>query len=418
MRLAPSRPPAAPHWHPAAILLLVLSLTASRAASAQTSGPAAPGVGQVQLTTTDGQVIRGELHSIAPEIVVHAAAQEHRFAWEELLSLRPVATAEPASPSAAQAPMRFMLTDGSEFGGRIDSSESGALVVRLAEEQSCKLSLDALAAIVTASADDAARRILADTRAEPDRLEDVAVVMRGPRPITIRGSALRLDAAGIRFLWRERELPLPWDRLAGIVLARPAAAVSAVAVRLRNGDTFTGRIIAGDATSVRLRSRTFENLELPWARIDHIESLRARALFLSAVEPASFESESVLGRAWPLAVDRTLTGRPIRLGGRPFERGLTMHSRARAVYEIGGVFRSLAAHVGIAEDAGPLGDAAVRVVGDGRTLWEAPSVRAGQPPLELAVDVSGVRTLELIVDYGSGLDLGDHVVWANARLTQ
>ncbi|RMF82449.1 MAG: hypothetical protein D6744_06075 [Planctomycetota bacterium] len=58
----------------------------------------------------------------------------------------------------------------------------------------------------------------------------------------------------------------------------------------------------------------------------------------------------------------------------------------------------------------------MKVVGDGQVLWESPSVRGNQPPQELLVDVTGVRRLTLVVDYGADLDLSDHVIWALPRV--
>jgi hypothetical protein len=58
----------------------------------------------------------------------------------------------------------------------------------------------------------------------------------------------------------------------------------------------------------------------------------------------------------------------------------------------------------------------VRIVGDGKTLFDRPEARGDQPPEEFDVDVSGVKTLSLEVDFGRGQDVGDRVVWANPRL--
>ena len=65
---------------------------------------------------------------------------------------------------------------------------------------------------------------------------------------------------------------------------------------------------------------------------------------------------------------------------------------------------------------GYLGQAIVRVVGDGKMLFEQSDARGDQPPFDVSVNLSGVQRLTLEVDFGKGQDVGDRVVWANARL--
>ena len=57
----------------------------------------------------------------------------------------------------------------------------------------------------------------------------------------------------------------------------------------------------------------------------------------------------------------------------------------------------------------------VVISGDGNPLFEA-DVRGSDPPRELDLDVTDVRDLEILVDFGGDLDISDHLDLAEARV--
>jgi hypothetical protein len=118
---------------------------------------------------------------------------------------------------------------------------------------------------------------------------------------------------------------------------------------------------------------------------------------------------------WDFRRDSSLSGQPIRIGGVEYTKGLAVHSKTLLEYNLAGRYRLFETVVGIDDSSGPLGDAVVRVLADQRPLFEA-TVRAGQPGKPVSVNVQNADKLVLEVDYGNRLDLGDHVVFANARL--
>lgn len=372
---------------------------------------------EVEVTALDGRVVRGSLVSVVPELVVRAESGDAPFSWEELLALRPTAAAS-SSPAASPlaAPWHFSLTDGSQFAGALESAEPAGVHVQLATGEELTVDSSSIASLATAHGDEDARRKLQDAQREPDRSEDVAVVRGDGQTLVLRGALRGFESRRILFNWKDRELPIPWERLAGLLLARTGQPREAVLVRTATGDVFAGSVVAGDDAGLTLRSAALGALRIPWERIERIDSRAARVVYLSAVEPDGYEFEPLLERRWPLERDRSLAGGPIRVGGRAYSRGIVMHSRSRAVYTLGGSFRNFAAVVGVADEVGRFGDAAVRVLGDGRVLWEVANLRGGEPPVELTLNITGVKRLELVVDYGDALDLGDRVAWADARL--
>ncbi|MFQ5807226.1 MAG: NPCBM/NEW2 domain-containing protein [Phycisphaerae bacterium] len=370
----------------------------------------------LEVTRLDGQLIRGRLVQLTPEIIIASADEDATLTWSEVLALRPLGVDEPSVSLTRDDPLRFELADGSVFGARIDSATDRGFTVRFQSGQTCRLTPSMLRAVHSTTASEIARAELVQIAAEPSRSEDVAVLERDSRVIVLRGVVRRIDSRYVLFAWKDRERPLPWERIAGLRLARPTPRRSSCTVHLHGGEVFGGRVIGGDEVTVTLQSSVFDGLRLPWSRIERIECRSERLTFLSDLVPLRYDFTPFFQKRWNYARDRTLMGRPIRLAGRHYAKGVTMHSRASLVYALRGQYRQFAATAGVVDEMGGRGDVTLAVVGDGRVLWEAANVRGGEEPREVLVDVTGVRELSLHVDFGEGLDLSDHACWALARL--
>jgi hypothetical protein len=96
-----------------------------------------------------------------------------------------------------------------------------------------------------------------------------------------------------------------------------------------------------------------------------------------------------------------------------------MHSNAILTYPIKGRFLRLTGEAGLPDYvAGTRGSVTFEVEGDGRKLWESPTVRGGDPALRLDIPIVGIDTLILrIRDAGDGTS-HDHGFWANLRFEE
>jgi hypothetical protein len=104
------------------------------------------------------------------------------------------------------------------------------------------------------------------------------------------------------------------------------------------------------------------------------------------------------------------------LDGRLFEKGIGVHSRTELDYELGGKYEAFVATLGIDDAVRPRGSVVYQVLGDGDMLHETAVLTGTSEPYTCVVEVVGVNTLTLIVDYGDSLDLSDHADWGSARL--
>ena len=141
-----------------------------------------------------------------------------------------------------------------------------------------------------------------------------------------------------------------------------------------------------------------------------------RVVYISNLKTVTQKIEGILHRPWAPRFDKSAGGGPISLGGRVYERGLGVHSRTELTFAIDGVYEMFVATIGIDDSVRPRGSVVFRVVGDGRVLYDSGVVTGKDEPVDIRVDVTDVKRLRLIVDFGEGLDLADHANWADARL--
>jgi hypothetical protein len=71
--------------------------------------------------------------------------------------------------------------------------------------------------------------------------------------------------------------------------------------------------------------------------------------------------------------------------------------------------------MGIDDSVRRLGNVRVLISGDSKALFDG-VVKGTDAPRPLDLDVRGVRDLEILVDYGAELSIGDHLDLADARL--
>jgi alpha-galactosidase len=115
-------------------------------------------------------------------------------------------------------------------------------------------------------------------------------------------------------------------------------------------------------------------------------------------------------------IDLSVTGKPMLIAGKKFERGLGTHATSAIWIDLAGGAERFLASVGV-DDAARAQAASVifNVLGDGKTLWQSGVMKGGQPAKAVDVDLHGIQTLLLLVgDAGDGTD-NDHANWADAK---
>jgi hypothetical protein len=261
-------------------------------------------------------------------------------------------------------------------------------------------------------------RVVAMTRPgqqPPERRtgEDVVALSNGD---AVRGIIAGIEGGKVSVQQPDaaEPLPVPVDAVARIQFAATAAPGGAAdgargfRVRLADGSSLPARALAlaGGKLAADLGDGKQRPLDL--ARVAAIEQVNGPAAWLSGRQPA--ESRYVpffgTGQEYSARMDAAVDGsRDLRFGGRSF----------RLSWPLDGQYAAFRTQYAVDERL-PHADMTVRVKLDDKVVHEKQNVRAGILSPVLVVDLQGAKTLTLEVDYGSGTDVQDRLVWLEPAL--
>lgn len=217
---------------------------------------------------------------------------------------------------------------------------------------------------------------------------------------------------------------LPYERVYGIVFGQASGAAPdplpkpRAQLRLHSGEKLTGKLSGLDGEAARLATAEGHELVLETESIQGIEFVTDKLVYLSDLEPAKAEQVPAFDRTWPWMIDRSPAGASIELGGVTYGRGLVLFPRTRLHYSLGDGFDHFEAVLGIEDRAGPQAHAVFRVFADDELLFESEPMTVGADPETIKLPVKDRSVLVIEADFGKNFDLGDHCVFAEARVTQ
>ncbi len=190
-----------------------------------------------------------------------------------------------------------------------------------------------------------------------------------------------------------------------------------------DGSRVTAVALVSQASSMQLKLAEGADISAQIDSIVAVQTLGGRTIYLSDLMPASYRHLPYLQLGWPLKTDRSVLGRTLRAGGHVFAKGLGMHSPARVTYELDKPFRRFESEVALDAECGDRGSVVFRVFvndGSGKLIEAAKSetVRGGDPPVPISVDLAGAKRISLLVDFADHGDELDHADWLNARLVR
>jgi hypothetical protein len=147
---------------------------------------------------------------------------------------------------------------------------------------------------------------------------------------------------------------------------------------------------------------------------------QADLAYLSDVLEVDFREQPYLELPWGYSRDRNVLRGPLRAGGRTFIKGLAVHSAAQFTWKLDGRYDRFAASMAVDDAADGRGSVIFRVLlhsdGGWREAYASPVIRGGDPPLPVAVDLTGADQLALEVQHADRGDECDYADWLDARL--
>ncbi|MCX6897625.1 MAG: NPCBM/NEW2 domain-containing protein [Verrucomicrobia bacterium] len=251
--------------------------------------------------------------------------------------------------------------------------------------------------------------------------QDALFVRKAGEWVRLDGILQSLDEKRVVFRWQddEREIPLSIAGALALAASQPPATPreKLAAVCGCDGSRLVGELRALTTDSVTLATPSLGAVTVPLDTVAVVDALWGRGVFVSELEPVAVAEAGWFGTRFPWRRDASVSGRPLTLRGRVFERGLGVHSRSSLTYQLDKKFSLLTGVIGLDDEGGKLGRVQFVVRGDGRELLRA-TVSGTDAPKPLRVAVAGVERLELLVDFAREEDTGDRADWADLRLVR
>lgn len=198
-----------------------------------------------------------------------------------------------------------------------------------------------------------------------------------------------------------------------------------------SGDTVTGQIVSEKDGVLELRTDVGSlSVKVMLSEVSEIAFFNGSFVFLSdlpdsavsAVEYSDLcEPGAKTNPTFPWQRDRsTCAGRPpLQVNGRVYHKGIGAHSHSELTFDLNGGYKKFRVTAGIDDNTGkdPAGSVTVAVFGDGKPLFPKTRVKAGAS-VQVEADVTGVKKLQIVVDFGENGYQNGHCDLVNAILVK
>lgn len=313
------------------------------------------------------------------------------------------------------------LVDGGKVAGKFHGITGDLLALTTSWQAELKIPLLHIRGIHMGLLD---RRESADsfrTRLDSRGAEDILLAQtREDEVLAVPGQLEGTQGDRLQFLYKEQSRTLPLEKAEGMVLAaRPGSEPDDLLFQvfsLLDGTQLSGKWKDLNTKEWSIETLWGQQINLP---VEIVSSVRVRGgmmSYLSDLDPGAVEQVPFFSHQWSWRRDESLTGGPLKVAGRTYQRGIAVHSRCYLTYDLNGRFSTFETLVGFDEAASRHGRVECKILADGSEIFANPDLRADGDPVPVSLSVEGVQQLQLWVDFGQGADTGDRVIWAAARL--
>ncbi len=369
----------------------------------------------------DGRTVTGELQSIDAKGVVAIKPEAGAPVTVPADELKRVEFGDDRDPDPPDGVV-LHLPGGDRIHGRLEKSSAASVEVRSPSLGKLTMPLEKLLAVefhraadMPKNADDMRAAMLANKTKS-----DISFSANGDQ---MPGILVKFEPDKILLKAALGEMPLETARLFGLSFAarkRPPPPASLLAIaRCTDGSVVTGRLLASAAGRLKLALLAGPEVEIDDTGLIALGFRQGKLVYLSDLKPAKEVRRPYFGgdHTWPYQRDRNYDRGPIRLGGTTYRKGLGMFSGMTLTYQLGGQFKKLVSAVGIDDaDEHSQGNVVVRVLADGKEVFRKAGLTRKSGPAKVELPVAGVQSLELVVEFGENMHIGDFTSWGDAHL--
>ncbi len=382
----------------------------------------------VELTPLSGPVQHGELAGFDDAAVL--LQREGEIDRVPLLGLSQLRTRQPAAAAGQSPSVWIRLVDGSQLQATEYRVADRRAAIELTSGRAVEIRTRDIAHVRFRDHGDSPALAQDWRQLAAQRFAgDVIVIRRQESLDHLEGVVLDVSADTVAFDFEGERIDVNRQRLDGLIYYQaldrqlPERLGQVVEV---SGSRWNARSLELVDGALRLQTPAGVAHALPANQLHTLDFSAANTVWLSELEPESVAwTPYVHSRLPPSRVDawfqprrdQGLSGRPLVIDGIVYERGLAMTSRTEIVYRLTDEFRSFQAVAGIDDHVRPGGNVDLTISGDDRVLFQE-TLTGNEPAVSLQLDISGVRRLRLLVDFGQAMDIADHLNLGDARITK
>ncbi len=168
-------------------------------------------------------------------------------------------------------------------------------------------------------------------------------------------------------------------------------------------DTFGNTLVATSMElteqGVKVMTVSGASVEYPTiAGISKLDFSQSNVSYLTSLTPKVLAPEDLTELALTFTADKTRLGKVLQVGGKSYNKGLSIFGGVTLIYNLGGDYRELKTVVGV-DDGIEVADSKVKlsIIADGRSLF-SDTVSRKDKPRDLILDVKDVKELKIVVE--------------------
>ena len=400
----------------------------------------------VQVDLLDGNAVNGTLASIdAKALTLQIEDQPTTIALTDVIAV----TNSGQKPKAAGDNQgQIILGDGSHISGAIGGITAKQTNVRSATAGELNVPRLAVRAILLAPAnpewDEEWQAFL-----QRDNQDDLLILKkRDGSGLDFYGGIISATSGdNVDFVLDGDTVPVPRTRIYGLIFAAQQVKTNgSTTLQLFDGSEIITQRLTMNDDSLKIDTSWNQTLTIPLAAIHKIDFSSGRFHYLSDLDPVKetylgnhpkgspleelLKSDDVLGKEalklWKLHRDKIPMGPfgplPLTLKGKVYKKGVWLFPKCRIDYALDGQYSTFQTIAGVDDEVAsncstPDNPSKVQltILADGDEVWKQ-LIEAPADPVTINLDVSKIRTLSILVDFGDDDSACDFLDLADARL--
>ncbi len=380
----------------------------------------------VEVKPLSGPTVSGELVDLTAQAVIVQTANGRQTL--DLSGLWEIAPSQPASPPRDAATVWVELIDGSQLHTTQFTVSQGVAALTWASGQTATVPTHSIHSVRWRDHGQTPDLAKQWTDLAAQKLDtDIVVIRRTNNLDQLEGVLQDVTAESVQFQFQDQRMDVNRKKLDGLVYYHPAA-----------GDYRQRLCQVTDATASQWNVKSLRFVEgqlelvtaagvkvlLPATQLMKVNFSSGNTVWLSDLEPETMHwrpyvdsqlPQPLLTKLFQPRKDQSFSGGSLLLGGTIYPRGLAIRSRTELVYRLTADFRQFHAVLGIDDRVRAGGNVDLKLSGDERVLLSQ-NITGRDPPLTVDLDITGVKRLKILVDFGQELDIADHLDLCEARL--